>query len=100
VIGLAIGLAVAVGVSASPAQGPAETGANPRVTVAEPTGKVAVGHDLVKGEPVYVRRTTGTEGVTIVEVSTTPFVPVVRSAAAPSAVSAPISTPTSQPASW
>ena len=98
-IGLAIDIAVAVSVSASPPQGPAETRPTPRVTVAAPTGKVSVGHDL-KGAPVYVRRTTGTEGVTIVEVSTTPFVPVVQSVAAPPAVTAPMGTPTSQPASW
>jgi len=41
-----------------------------------PIGRVCVGPEVVDGEPIYVRRTTVSEGMTIVEVSTTPFMPV------------------------
>ena len=42
------------------------------VFVAVPIGKVWVGAESLDGEPSYVRRTTD-KGITIVEVSTTPF---------------------------
>ena len=48
------------------------------VFIVAPIGKVGVGPGLVDGEPTYVRRTTD-KGITIVEVSTTPFMPVLQS---------------------
>ena len=91
---MAIGLAVVVsGVTASFAQdslgldhgqsaGMGQThqkrGSNRGISVAVPIGGVSVGPKL-DGEPIYVRRTTGKEGMTIVEVSTTPFMPVLSS---------------------
>ena len=48
------------------------------VFVAEPIGKVWVGPESLDGDPSYVRRTTD-KGITIVEVSTTPFMPVLAS---------------------
>ena len=50
---------------------------NTGVSVAVPIGRVCVGPEIVDGEPSYVRRTR--EAVTIVEVSTTPFMPVLAS---------------------
>jgi len=91
---MAIGLAVHVNVvPASLAHGkPAGTGteakerqthqglrSNTGISIAEPIGTVSVGPELLAGEPVYVRRTTVREGLTIVEVSTTPFMPVLAS---------------------
>ena len=49
---------------------------NTGIVVALPIGRVCVGPDVVDGEPSYVRRTTDGKGITIVEVSTTPFMPV------------------------
>ena len=72
-------------------QGPkSDTG----ISLAVPTGKVTVGPKSLDGEPIYVRRTTVREGMTIVEVSTTPFMPVLASAEAP-----PAPRP-DQPAGW
>ena len=94
---LAIGLSLAVGaVPASLAQDsraldrckPAGTGSaaeerqthqsdgNAVVLVDLPLGKVCVGPELLDGEHSYVRRTKAKEGMAIVEVSTTPFMPV------------------------
>ena len=58
-------------------------GSNTRVVVAVPIGRVCVGPDSLEGEPSYVRRTTGKEGMAIVEVSTTPFMPVLSSGEVP-----------------
>ena len=69
-------------------------GSNTGVSVAVPIGRVWVGPESVDGEPSYVRRTTIGKGMTIVEVSTTPFMPVLSSSEAPRAV------PADQPASW
>ena len=52
---------------------------NKGISLAEPIGKVSVGSKSLDGEPVYVRRSTVREGITIVEVSTTPFMPVLAS---------------------
>ena len=52
------------------------SGSGPGVFVAEPIGKIWVDPELLDGEPSYVRRTKDSVGVTIVEVSTTPFMPV------------------------
>ena len=98
---LAIGIAVVVGgVPASFAQDsrvsdpgkPAGTGveakkrqthqglkSNSGISLAVPIGRVSVGHESLDGEPIYVRRSTVREGMTIVEVSTTPFMPVLAS---------------------
>ena len=54
-------------------------GSNTGVVVAVPIGSVCVGPDVVDGEPSYVRRTTDGKGITVVEVSTTPFMPVLAS---------------------
>ena len=54
-------------------------GINTAVFVAVPIGRVCVGPDSVDGEPSYVRRTTAKEGMAVVEVSTTPFMPVLAS---------------------
>ena len=112
----AIGLAVVVsGVPASFAQDrvsdqgkPAGTGAeakkrqthqglksNSGISLAVPIGRVSVGHESLDGEPIYVRRSTVKEGMTIVEVSTTPFMPVLASNEGP-----PAAVRTDQPAGW
>ena len=62
------------------------------VLVAVPIGKVWVGPESLDGEPGYVRRTTD-KGITIVEVSTTPFM------LEPTGVAALIGRP-DQPAPW
>ena len=67
---------------------------NTGVSVAVPIGKVCVGPEIVDGEPSYVRRTR--EGVTIVEVSTTPFMPVLASNEGPRGVTGR----PDQPAGW
>ena len=67
-----------------------------RVEVAVPIGKVCVGPDSVAGDASYVRRTKAKEGMAIVEVSTTPFMPVLASN---DAVSQMIARP-DQPAGW
>ena len=71
--------AVVAMVPASFAQAPRITGQGKSagtVSVAVPIGKVSVGPESLEGEPVYVRRTTVGAGMTVVEVSTTPFMPV------------------------
>ena len=66
------------------------------ISLAVPIGRVSVGHESLDGEPIYVRRSTVREGMTIVEVSTTPFMPVLASNQQPSgAVLRP-----DQPAGW
>ena len=52
---------------------------NAGISIAVPIGKISVGAGSLEGEPIYVRRSTVREGITIVEVSTTPFVPVLSS---------------------
>ena len=54
-------------------------GRNSSISLAVPIGRVSVDRGSPGGEPVYVRRTTVREGMTIVEVSTTPFMPVLPS---------------------
>jgi hypothetical protein len=100
---IAICFAAAIGVapaSLAENQGrPAGTGKTV-VSVAVPSGKVRVGAEHVDGAPVYVRRTTGIEGMTVVEVSTSPFMPVMRSNGEPAAADKLIANPAAQPASW
>ena len=68
---------------------------NTGVSLAVPIGRVSVGPDLVGGdEPIYVRRTTVSGGITIVEVATTPFVAVLSSNKEPTGVRS------DQPAGW
>lgn len=115
---MAIGLAVAVsGVPASLAQDPRvldqcksagttgiepeerqtpqRPGSNTGVFVEVPIGRVCVGPESVDGEPIYVRRTTENQSMTVVEVSTAPFTSVLRS----DEVAGPIARP-DQPAGW
>ena len=67
---------------------------NTGISLAEPIGRVSVGPEYVDGAPIYVRRTTVREGMVIVEVSTTPFMPALRSNEAPGGARP------DQPASW
>lgn len=60
--------------------------------VAEPIGRFRVGPEFVDGESVYVLRTPVSQGVTTVEVSTTPF--------EPSGVDGLIGNPDEHPAGW
>jgi hypothetical protein len=95
---MAIGLAVVVGVvpasfaqdsrvldhgksagTATEAKDRQTLGSKRGISLAVPIGKVSVGPKSLDGEPVYVRRMTVREGMTIVEVSTTPFMPVLAS---------------------
>ena len=102
---MTIGLAVVVGdVPASFAQDsrdsdPGEaagTTSNKGISLAVPIGTVTVGPRSLDGEPVYTRRSTVREGITIVEVSTTPFEPVLASNEGhPAAIVRP-----DQPAGW
>ena len=71
-----------------------EGGEHTGVLVFVPIGRVRVGPEVVDGEPSYVRRTKAREGMTIVEVSTTPFMPE------PPGVEELIGRPDEQPASW
>jgi hypothetical protein len=66
------------------------------ISLAVPVGRVWVRPEALDGEPIYVRRTT--EATTIVEVSTTPFTPVLASNGAGGA-GGYIVRP-DQPASW
>jgi hypothetical protein len=71
-----------------------ETREHRGVFVAVPIGRVWVAPEFLGGEPSYVRRTTLRAGMTIVEVSTTPFMPE------PPGVGKLIGRPDEQPASW
>lgn len=51
-------------------------GSNAGISLAVPIGRISVDPEFLDGEPSYVRRTTVGAGITIVEVSTTPFMPV------------------------
>ena len=93
---MAIGLAaVAVVVPAASAQEPRVPVDGQSAWTSVPIGKVRVGAEFVDGEPIYVRRTTVRPGMTIVEVSTTPFMPVLPSKEQAAAV-----VRSDQPASW
>lgn len=93
---VAIGLAVvAAVVPAASAEEPRVPGDGKSAGTSAPIGEVRAGPEFVKGEPIYVRRTTVRPGMTIVEVSTTPFMPVLASKEQAAAVVRP-----DQPASW
>ena len=70
-------------------------GSNGGISLAVPIGRVSVGPKSLGGEPVYVRRTVR-EGITIVEVSTTPFEPVLVS----NERAAELAVRADQPAGW
>jgi hypothetical protein len=82
------------GIEAEERQTHPRPGSNTAISLAVPIGRVSVGPDFVDGEPVYVRRMTVREGMTIVEVSTTPFMPVLASNEEPPGLRP------DQPASW
>ena len=84
------------GIEAEEPQAHQRPGSNASVFVDAPIGRVCVGPDVVDGGPSYVRRTIGKEGMAIVEVSTTPFMPVLAS----NGVGQLIGNPAEQPASW
>jgi hypothetical protein len=67
------------GIEAEERQAQPRPGGNSGVSVAVPIGRVCFGPEAVDGEPTYVRRTKASEGMAIVEVSTTPFMPVLAS---------------------
>ena len=71
-----------------------EDGERTGVFVAAPIGRVWVGPEQVDGEPSYVRRTKVSEGMLIVEVSTTPFME------GPPAAGLLIGRPDELPAPW
>ena len=75
-----------------------QPGSNRGISLAVPIGRVSVGPQFVDGEHIYVRRTTVREGMTIVEVSATRFMPVLRSNEEPRGVQSIVRP--DQPASW
>jgi len=84
------------GIEAEVRQTDPRPGSNTGVSVEVPMGSVCVGPEFVGGvEPVYVRRTAAGEGITIVEVSTAPFMPVLDSTGVGGSIVRP-----DQPASW
>ena len=84
------------GIEATQQQTHQRPGNNRGVFVAAPTGRVCVGPEVLDGEPSYVRRTTAKEGMAIVEVSTTPFMPDLPSSEGPTVVIGR----SDQPAGW
>jgi hypothetical protein len=90
VVPAAFAQSAGTGVNAEERQPRGTTG----ISLEVPIGRVSVGPEILDGEPVYVRRSTVREGVTIVEVSTTPFTPVLASNEAPPGVRP------DQPAGW
>src|SRR5687768_7021269 len=93
---LAIGLAAVVCVvPAALAQEPPVPGDGKSAGTSVPMDRVRVGAESVEGEPIYVRPTTVRPGMTIVAISTTPFVPALASKEQAAAVVRP-----DQPASW
>jgi hypothetical protein len=93
------GKSAATGIEAAERQTHQRAGSNRGISLAVPIGRVAVGPEFVDGEPIYVRRTTVREGMTIVEVSATPFTPVLRSSEGPPGGDQSIAR-SDQPASW
>ena len=83
------------GIEAEERQTHQRPGSSTGISLEVPIGRVSVGPEFLDGEPVYARRMTVREGMTIVEVSTTPFMPVLLSNAEPPGVGR-----SDQPASW
>ena len=94
------GKSAETGVQAEERQARQSPGSDTVVSVVEPIGRVSVGPELVNGEPIYVRRTTVRAGMTIVEVSTTPFAPIVPANEKTSGVEQLAGRPDQQPAGW
>ena len=92
------GKSAGTGTEAEERQANQRVGSNTGISLAVPTGRVSVGPNVLDGEPIYVRRSTVREGITIVEVSTTPFMPVLASNEEPPGVQSIIRP--DQPASW
>jgi hypothetical protein len=93
---LAIGLAAVAGVvPAAFAQEPRVPDDGKSAGTSVPIGKVSAAPEFADGEPIYVRRTTVRPGMIIVEVSATPFEPVLAAKQQAAAVVRP-----DQPASW
>jgi hypothetical protein len=84
------------GIEADERQTQQRPGSNAGVSVAMPIGRVCVGPEAVDGGPTYVRRLKAKEGMAIVEVSTTPFMPELASS---EGLHAAIPRP-DQPAGW
>lgn len=72
-----------------------ERASNTGVFLEAPIGRVCVGPEFLDGEPIYVRRTPVSQGMTVVEVSTTPFLPVLGSNDVDGSIGRP-----DQPAGW
>ena len=70
------------------------------ITVDVPIGKVTIGPASMQGEPTYQRRTKAKGGMTIVEISATPFMPEAPAASAASGSLAMAAAPNTQPAGW
>jgi hypothetical protein len=87
------------GIEAEARQAQQGPGSNPAVSLEVPIGRVCVGPEFVGDEPVYVRRTSVGNGMTVVEVSTTPFMPVLGANERPPGVYKLTVRP-DQPASW
>ena len=75
------------------------TASNTAVSVEMPIGRVCAGPQFVGDEPVYVRRTSAGSGMTIVEVATTPFMPVLGDSQKPPGVYK-LKVRPDQPAGW
>ena len=84
------------GIEADERQAQQRPRSNRGIFVVVPIGRVCVGPETVDGEPSYVRRITAKEGMAIVEVSATPFMPDLRSGEVAAGV---IGRP-DQPAGW
>jgi hypothetical protein len=69
------------------------------ISLAVPTGRISVDPQTVAGEPIFVRRATVRDGMTIVEVSTAPFMPVSLSKEEAGELARSI-VRSDQPASW
>ena len=73
-----------------------QPGRNGSISLSVPSGRISVDRGAAGGAPVYTRRTTVGPGITVVEVSTTPFEPVLT---AKGEVHAAVVRP-DQPAGW
>ena len=91
------GKSAGTGIEAEERQTHQRPASNAGISLAVPIGRVSVGPEVVNGEPIYVRRMTVREGMTIVEVSTTPFMPVLASNEGPRGVD---KLRPDQPAGW
>ena len=89
------GKSAGAGTEAEERQGQ-KLGSNTSISLAVPTGRISVDRGAAGGAPVYTRRTTVGPGITVVEVSTTPFEPVLT---AKGEVHAAVVRP-DQPAGW